>query len=89
MSLKTKTIRYTASLPYEFVYELKELMKEKAIPSVNYAINEALNEYLKSLRTARYAALMKEAAHDDAFLSRTLACANDFSAVDSEVSGVW
>ena len=84
-----KTIRYTATLPSCYVDELKELAREKKIPSVNFAINEAVDEYLKSRKAAQYEALMKEAGRDQAFLARTAACAEDFSEVDSEVSGTW
>ena len=84
-----KTIRYTATLPTDYVEELKELAKEKIIPSVNFAINEALDDYLKSRKAAQYAAMMQEAANNPAFLERTMGCAEDFTAVDSEVSGKW
>lgn len=87
--MPTKTTRYTATLPIIYVDELKELAKERVIPSVNFAINEALDEYLKSRKAAQYEEFMKEAGRDKAFLSRTLTCAGDFKAVDSEVSGTW
>jgi len=80
-----KTIRYTATLPLVYVDELKELAREKKIPSVNFAINEALDEYLKDRKAAQYTDLMKKAAQDKAFLTRTISCAEDFSAVDAEV----
>ena len=84
-----KTIRYTAQLPISYIAELKELAKEKKIPSVNFAINEAVNEYLKSRKAAQYEALMKEAGSDKDFLARTTVCAEDFKEVDSEVTGTW
>ena len=84
-----KTVRYSATLPLTHVNELKELAREKKIPSVNFAINEALDEYLKDRKAAQYETLMKEAGQDKAFLSRTTNCAEDFSAVDDEVSGKW
>ena len=84
-----KTVRYTASLPRSYVNELKELAKEKKIPSVNFAINKALDEYLKEQKTVQYEASMKEAGQDKAFLARTTGCADDFSVADSEVSGKW
>jgi len=87
--MPTKTTRYTATLPLVYIDELKALTKERVIPSVNFAINEALDEYLQSRKAAQYEALMKEAGGDEAFLSRTTACAEDFKAVDSEVSGIW
>ena len=84
-----KTIRYTATLPLDYVDELKELAKEKIIPSVNFAINEALGDYLKNRKAAQYEAMMQDAARNPAFLERTMGCAEDFSAVDCEVSGKW
>jgi len=87
--MTSKTIRYTATLPLTYVDELKKLAKAKKIPSVNFAINKALDEYLKSQKATQYAALMKEAGQDKDFLARTLSCSEDFSAVDSEVSGTW
>ena len=85
----SKTVRYTATLPHSYIDELKELAKEKKIPSVNFAINEALDEYLKDRKAAQYETSLKEAGKDKAFLTRTMSCAEDFSAVDDEVSGSW
>jgi DNA polymerase/3'-5' exonuclease PolX len=87
--MATKTVRYTATLPSVHINELKEMAKIKKIPSVNFAINEALNEYLKRNKKAQYEALMKEAGHDEAYLERTLKCAEDFTAVDGEVANEW
>ena len=87
--MKTETVRYTATLPLVYVDELKEMAKKKKITSVNVAINEALDEYLKNQRAARYEALMREAGRDEAFLARTAGCFEDFETVDSEVSGTW
>jgi DNA polymerase/3'-5' exonuclease PolX len=84
-----KTVRYTATLPYYYVNELKEMAREKKIPSVNFAINKALDEYLKDRKSAQYETSLKEAGKDKAFLTRTMSCAGDFSAVDDEVSGSW
>ena len=87
--MSTKTVRYTATLPFAYVCELKELAKEEKIPSVNYAINEAIDEYLKEKKASQYKTLLKEAGQDKAFLARTMSNADDFSVVDSEVSGEW
>jgi len=87
--MKLDTVRYTATLPLVYVDELKEMAKEKKIPSVNYAINKALDEYLKNCKAAHYEALMREAGHDQSFLARTMSCADDFISVDAEVSGAW
>ena len=87
--MTTKTVRYTATLPFTYVSELKELAREEKIPSVNYAINEAIDGYLKEKKADQYKTLLKEAGQDKAFLARTIRCAEDFSAVDGEVSGGW
>ena len=87
--MRQETIRYTATLPMAYVNELKEMAREKKIPSVNFAINVALDEYLKNRKTEHYKALMKQAGCDKAFLARTKSCADDFEIVDSEVSGTW
>ena len=87
--MQSETIRYTASLPLVYVDELREMARKKKIPSVNFAIKEALGEYLKNQKAAHYEALMREAGRDELFLARTLGCSEDFSMVDSEVSGAW
>jgi hypothetical protein len=76
--MKPETIRYTATLPAPYVDELRKMAEEKIIPSVNFAINKALDEYLKNLKASRYEALMREASRDKAFLARTMSCAEDF-----------
>ena len=87
--MATKTIRYTATLSLDHVNELRGLAKEKKIPSVNYAINEGLDMYVRERKAAEYEAQMKSAGQDKAFLSRTMNCADDFSSIDSEVDGKW
>ena len=87
--MKSATVRYTASLSAAFVDELREMAKKKKIPSINHAINKAVEEYLKSQKASQYEALMRKAGSDEAFLSRTLSCSEDFTIVDSEVPGTW
>ena len=87
--MATKTIRYTATLPIDHVNELRGLAKEKKIPSVNYAITVALDMYIREQKAAEYRVQMENASQDKAFLSRTLNCADDFSAIDGEVDGKW
>jgi DNA polymerase/3'-5' exonuclease PolX len=87
--MKPETVRYTATLPMPYVDELKKMAEAKIVPSVNYAINEALDEYLKNRKASRYQALMREAGRDNAFLARTASCAEDFKALDNEVPGTW
>lgn len=84
-----KTVRFTATLPSAYVDELKQLAKEQQIPSVNFAIRQALDEYLKQVKKREYDEMMKAAANDKAFMERTMKCAEDFSFSDSEVLGEW
>ena len=81
--------KYTAVLPNEYIVELRELAAKKIIPSVNYGIKNAVEEYLEQLRKERYAKNMQEAAQDEEFLKRTLNCQRDFDFVDCEGIGEW
>ena len=84
-----KTTRYTATLPESFLDELKKLVKSHKVPSVNFAIRQAIDDYLMQIRKNQYDAMMKEAAKDEAFMNRTTKCNNDFVFADSEVQGEW
>lgn len=84
-----ETTRYTTTLPVSFLDELKALAKAKQIPSVNFAIRQAVDDYLSQTKKKQYDDMMKEAAKDEAFMSRTMRCADDFSYADSEVQGEW
>ena len=81
--------RITATLPSAFIDELKALVNSKQIPSVNFAIKQAVDEYLKQIKKNQYDAMMKEAAKDEAFTSRTSKCNEDFTFADSEVESEW
>ncbi|MHB1151111.1 MAG: hypothetical protein ACYCWE_02260 [Eubacteriales bacterium] len=89
MTYKNRIVRFTASLPAEYIDELKLLAEEKAIPSVNFGIKAALADYLKRIKQTKYEAQMREAASDKDFLARTITCDNDFMDADNEVSGQW
>lgn len=84
-----KTVRYTATLPAVYIEELKELINCGQLASINVGIKEAVDEYLKRQKKEQFDALMKQAANDDAFMERTLKCAEDFSFSDGEVQGEW
>ena len=84
-----ETTRFTATLPVSFIDELKALANSNQIPSVNYAIRQAVDDYLMQVRKRQYEAMMKEAAKDKAFMRRTAKCDNDFVFADSEVQGEW
>jgi len=87
--MKQKTVRYTATLPQSYVDVLKEMADQNIVPSINYAINEALADYIVSRKNARYEQAMKEAGRDASFLERTVKCGEDFEYADGEVSGKW
>jgi hypothetical protein len=88
--LKDKpTIKYTATLPESSVDELKMLAEKKVIPSVNFAIREAIEVYIVQTKKELYQKQIKEASKDEVFLKRTINCDNDFSFVDSEVGRDW
>ncbi len=89
MNVNSSTSRVTATLPTEQVKMLKQLSLEHRIPSVNFAIRQAVDEYLKQLKKSQYETLMAEAANDDDFIQRSMSCAEDFAYVDSEVAGEW
>lgn len=85
----TKTIQYTATLPSDYIDELKQLTKTQQISSVNFGIREALDEYLKQVKKRKYDEMVKAAAKDKSFIERTMKCTEDFSFSDSEVEGEW
>lgn len=84
-----KTTRFTTTLPTSFIEELKILVKSHQIPSVNFGIRQAIDDYLVQARKSQYAEMMKEASKDEAFISRTAKCSNDFVFADNEVQGEW
>lgn len=81
--------RFTTTLPIEYLEQLKEMAEAEQIPSINFAIREAIELYLKDIKKREYEVLMEEASQDKEFLDRTLECAEDFEFVDSEVSDEW
>lgn len=84
-----ETTRITATLPAEYLAQLKALTEEHIVPSVNYAVKEAVEEYLKQVKKKKYELLMEEAASDREFIARTMDCSDDFAYADSEVTGEW
>ena len=84
-----ETTRYTTTLPVSFIDELKALVQANQIPSVNFAIRQAVDDYLVQARKKQYEEMMKEAAKDEAFMNRTSKCSEDFTFVDSEVQSEW
>jgi hypothetical protein len=60
-----------------------------ATSSVNFAIRQAVDDYLTQAKKKQYDAMMKEAAKDKAFMSITSKCDEDFAFADGEVQGEW
>ena len=89
MSLNTENTRFTATLPTDYIEQLKEMAKAKHIPSINFALREALRIYLEQVKKERFNELMKEASKDEEFLERMSECEKDFEFVDNEVVGEW
>ena len=67
-----KTVRYTTTLPSDSIEQLKQLARAQQIPSVNFAIRQAVDEYLKQLKRREYDELMQAAAKDQDFYDRTM-----------------
>lgn len=82
---KMETTKYTATLPTQYINELKELANQKAIQSVNQAIRDALALYIAKTKEEAYIAKMQEASKDDDFIKRTMEIESDFIFSDSEV----
>jgi len=89
MSNNIETTRFTATLPIEYIEELKEMAKEKKIPSINFAFIKAIEAYLDEIKKEKYNLLMKEASEDKEFLERNTKCEEDFSDVDREGMDEW
>lgn len=81
MTNKNRMVRCTVSLPVEYIDELKLLVKEQVIPSVNSGIKIALEDYFKRIKQTKYEAQMREAAYDKEFLARTFKCEDNFSKI--------
>jgi len=89
MSQSAKNIKYTAVLPSDYVNELKELASKKIIPSVNFGIRLAIENYISQSKKESYQKQMNAAAKDEGFMKRTLETGDAFKNVDNEVGGQW
>ncbi len=86
---KSDKVRYTAVLPVEHVKELKELVREAQIPSVNKGIRMAVEDYIKAQKKLIYEQKMREAAKDEAYLNRIAHAQDDFALIDKEEMSSW
>ena len=79
------TIKYTATLSTSSIDELKSLADRKIVPSVNFAIREAIEAYIVRTKKELYEKAIREASQDEDFLRRTFETQEAFSFVDSEI----
>lgn len=86
---KNDTVRYTAVLPVEHVNELKEMVRESRIPSVNKGIRMAIEDFIKAQNKLIYIQKMQEAAKDRDYLNRLAETEADFALVDDEEMSSW
>lgn len=89
MLQNTQNIKYMAVLPNEYVLELKELAAKKFIPSVNFGIRLAIENFITESKSELYQKQMEAAAKDKRFINRTIETQEAFTNADSEVGGQW
>ncbi len=83
----SKTIKnYTFSLPIELLDKLKKYSGEGHISSVNSAVKEALESYVKNIEKKHLYMQMQEAAKDPMFMEDLESVMYDFSYSDYEAT---
>jgi predicted DNA-binding protein len=84
MILSQSVKNYTFSLPVDLLSRLKKYSKEGEVPSVNAAVKEAIEEYVKSIDKQALAKKMQAAAKDPLFMEDLEEVMQDFASVDLE-----
>jgi predicted DNA-binding protein len=77
---------YTFSLPIDLLNKLKEFSSEGYVPSVNAAVKEAIESYVKILEKQSLYMSMKEAAKDPMFIKDLEETIKDFNYSDFEAT---
>lgn len=77
---------YTFSLPIELHQKLKQYSTEGYVPSVNAAVKEALESYVKEIEKQHLYKKMKEASQDSMFMEDLKKSMDDFSFSDFEAT---
>ena len=77
---------YTFSLPIDLLSKLKDYSNNGYITSVNSAVKDALETYLKSLEKQKLYNDMKVAASDPMFMDDLTNSMNDFNYTDFELT---
>ena len=86
---KNDTVRYTVVLPKYQVSELKEMVRETQIPSINQGIRLAIEDFIKAQNKLVYEQKMREAAKDKDYMNRIAESEADFKLVDDEEMSSW
>lgn len=81
-----KTKNYTFSLPLDLLDKLKDHASEGNVPSVNYAVKEAIETYVVKIDKENLYKQMKKAAEDPLFLEDLESTMTAFSAADFETT---
>lgn len=77
---------YTFSLPIDLLKKLKHYSIEGYVPSVNAAVKEAIEAYVRVIEKQNLYIEMKEAANDPKFMDDLETVMNDFSFSDFEAT---
>lgn len=77
---------YTFSLPIDLLNKLKAYSNDGYIPSVNFAVKDAIESYLKLLEKQKLYDEMKAAVDDPMFMDDLKNAMNDFSHSDFELT---
>ncbi len=86
---KNDTVRYTVVLPVKHVNELKEMVREAQIPSINAGIRLAIKDFIKAQNKLIYEQRMREAAEDTDYMNRVAETEADFALADDEEMSSW
>jgi Arc/MetJ-type ribon-helix-helix transcriptional regulator len=77
-------VKYTVVLPESSINELKELVENRDIPSVNAAVREAIEEYIVKAKNENYQKALQDAVKDPEFIKRNKAVARSYESSDKE-----
>lgn len=78
------SVKYTVVLPESSVNELKTLVGNNKIASVNAGVREAIEEYIAKKKTEDYRYKLREAVKDPEFIKRIDDTMESFKYADKE-----
>ena len=84
MKTDTNLCNYTFSLPKEMMDRFKDNVKKLNYPSINYAIREALKNYLEEIEKEFIKREMQQASKDELFIKDLNSSMKFFEKIDSE-----